>query len=241
MFPSTRATASICGFIAGGSGGVGSITWGGLRDFGNVLRLRVLTMEAEPRKLELTGQELHKAVHAYGTNGIIIEAEMPLTARYDWVEAIVGFDSFAAAAAICTGAGDNVGGVPDRVPVFEFEGDVVQLSRLRVLHEGDVMRLHPAGEPDRQQPVGHVDALGAGEVERLLEEVESLLDVGPVEERVVETARGHAVRLEVPDVRVMDAGLRLGLLGMSVELDAMARGNGEADAPSDSGCSPAFT
>ena len=71
MFPSTRATATIGGFIAGGSGGVGSITWGGLRDFGNVLRLRVMTMEAEPRTLELTGEDLHKAVHAYGTNGVI--------------------------------------------------------------------------------------------------------------------------------------------------------------------------
>jgi FAD/FMN-containing dehydrogenase len=84
MFPSTRATATIAGFVAGGSGGVGSITWGGLRDFGNVLRLRVMTMEAEPRTLELTGQDLHKAVHAYGTNGVITEVEMPLTARYDW-------------------------------------------------------------------------------------------------------------------------------------------------------------
>lgn len=53
MFPSTRATATIAGFVAGGSGGVGSISWGGLRDFGNVLRLRVITMEAEPRALEL--------------------------------------------------------------------------------------------------------------------------------------------------------------------------------------------
>ena len=94
MFPSTRATASIGGFVAGGSGGVGSITWGGLRDFGNVLQLRVLTMEATPRALELTGEDLHKAVHAYGTNGIIIEVEMPLTASYDWVDVIVGFDTF---------------------------------------------------------------------------------------------------------------------------------------------------
>src|ERR1700678_2051021 len=97
MHPSTYATASIGGFVAGGSGGVGSINWGGLRDFGNILRLRVLTMEASPRALELTGEDLHKAVHAYGTNGIITEVEMPLTAAYDWVDVIVGFEAFDAA------------------------------------------------------------------------------------------------------------------------------------------------
>ena len=99
MFPSTRGTASIGGFIAGGSGGVGSITWGGLRDFGNVLRLRVVTLEEAPRTLELAGEDLHKAVHAYGTNGVITDLEAPLTARYDWADVIVGFDSFDAATA----------------------------------------------------------------------------------------------------------------------------------------------
>ncbi|WP_315923597.1 FAD-binding oxidoreductase [Mesorhizobium sp. SP-1A] len=98
LHPSTYNTASIGGFIAGGSGGVGSINFGGLRDFGNVLRLRVVTMEAEPRVLDLTGEDLHKVTHAYGTNGIITEVEMPLTAAYDWVDVIVGFDSFMAAA-----------------------------------------------------------------------------------------------------------------------------------------------
>ncbi|MFA6154405.1 FAD-binding oxidoreductase [Mesorhizobium sp.] len=98
LFPSTYNTASIGGFIAGGSGGVGSINFGGLRDFGNVLRLRVVTMEAEPKALELTGEDLHKVTHAYGTNGIITEVEMPLTAAYEWVDVIVGFDAFMAAA-----------------------------------------------------------------------------------------------------------------------------------------------
>ena len=99
LHPSTVATATIGGFIAGGSGGVGSINWGGLRDFGNILRLRVMTLEAEPRTLELTGEDLHKVAHAYGTNGIITEVEMPLTAAYDWVDVIVGFEDFNGAAA----------------------------------------------------------------------------------------------------------------------------------------------
>ncbi|MER9527520.1 FAD-binding oxidoreductase [Mesorhizobium sp. M0292] len=98
LSPSTYNTASIGGFIAGGSGGVGSINFGGLRDFGNVLRLRVVTMEAEPKALELAGEDLHKVTHAYGTNGIITEVEMPLTAAYEWTDVIVGFDAFMPAA-----------------------------------------------------------------------------------------------------------------------------------------------
>jgi FAD/FMN-containing dehydrogenase len=109
MYPSTRGTASLGGFIAGGSGGVGSITWGGLRDFGNVLRLKVMTLEAEPRELELTGEDLHKAVHAYGTNGVIVEVEAPLAPHYDWADIIVGFGSFDAAAAYALALGEQDG------------------------------------------------------------------------------------------------------------------------------------
>ena len=92
--PSTKQSATIGGFIAGGSGGVGSITWGGLRDIGNILRLRVVTMEAEPRILDLTGWDLQKVSHAYGTNGIIVEVEMPLAPAYDWVDVLVGFNDY---------------------------------------------------------------------------------------------------------------------------------------------------
>ena len=84
-------TASIGGFIAGGSGGVGSIRWGGLRDCGNIIRLKVATMEARPACSSSTGDDLHKVAHAYGTNGIITEVEMPLAPAYDWVDVIVGF------------------------------------------------------------------------------------------------------------------------------------------------------
>ncbi len=94
MHPSTYNTASLGGFIAGGSGGVGSINWGGLRDLGNILSVTVATMEASPRLLRLSGEDLPKVAHAYGTNGIITEVEMPLAPAYDWVDVIVGFASF---------------------------------------------------------------------------------------------------------------------------------------------------
>ncbi len=98
MMPSTYATATIGGFIAGGSGGIGSCTWGALRDFGNIIRLRVVTMEAEPRIIELTGDEVPRVSHAFGTNGIITEIEMPLAPAYDWVELMVTFEDFMEAA-----------------------------------------------------------------------------------------------------------------------------------------------
>jgi FAD/FMN-containing dehydrogenase len=94
LHPSTYATASIAGFIAGGSGGIGSINWGGLRDLGNVLALRIVTMEEKPRVLELSGWDLQKVMHAYGTNGVITEVAIPLDAAYDWVDVILGFDDY---------------------------------------------------------------------------------------------------------------------------------------------------
>src|SRR5690606_32944348 len=84
--PSTYRMASIGGFIAGGSGGVGSIRWGGLRAVGSILGLKIITCEEEPRELDLVGADILKVAHAYGTNGIIVEAEMPLTEAHEWVD-----------------------------------------------------------------------------------------------------------------------------------------------------------
>jgi FAD/FMN-containing dehydrogenase len=109
LHPSTYNTASMGGFIAGGSGGVGSIRWGGLRDTGNIIRLKVATMEASPRVLELTGDDLHKVSHAYGTNGIITEVEMPLAPAYGWIDVIVGFDTLRAATTYANAVGEQDG------------------------------------------------------------------------------------------------------------------------------------
>ncbi len=94
MHPSTRDTATLGGFIAGGSGGVGSITWGMLRESGNILGARIVTLEAEPRALELRGSEIARVAHAYGTTGIITELEMPTAPAFDWVDGVVVFDDF---------------------------------------------------------------------------------------------------------------------------------------------------
>lgn len=98
LSPSTYHTASIGGFIAGGSGGVGSVRWGGLRDAGNIMRVRLAAMDGSiPTLLELTGAEINKASHAYGTTGIITEVEMPLASHYDWVDVLVSFKELEAA------------------------------------------------------------------------------------------------------------------------------------------------
>jgi FAD/FMN-containing dehydrogenase len=109
LHPSTYQTASIGGYVAGGSGGVGSIRWGGLRDLGNIIRLRVATMEASPRLLDLTGDELHKVAHAYGTNGIITEVEIPLAAAYTWIDVIAGFPTLTEAMTYANMLGEEDG------------------------------------------------------------------------------------------------------------------------------------
>ncbi|MFW6359298.1 MAG: FAD-binding oxidoreductase [Chroococcales cyanobacterium] len=98
MYPSTYRSATIGGFIGGGSGGIGSINYGQLRDRGNVNAVRVVTLEDDPRILELRGDEVQKVNHAYGTNGIITQLEIALSPAYSWVEMIVTFENFMTAA-----------------------------------------------------------------------------------------------------------------------------------------------
>ena len=94
MWPSTWRVATIAGFIAGGFGGIGSTTHGVLRDPGNLLRCRVVSVEAEPRVIELHGDEIQQVHHAYGTNGIITEVELALSPAVDWVHAIAVFAQY---------------------------------------------------------------------------------------------------------------------------------------------------
>ena len=117
MVPSTYRSATVGGFISGGSGGIGSILYGQLRDRGNLHAVRVVTLEDEPRVLELRGDEVQKVNHAYGTNGIITQLELPLSPAYPWAELIVTFDDFMNAARFGQALSDHDGIIKKLVSV----------------------------------------------------------------------------------------------------------------------------
>jgi FAD/FMN-containing dehydrogenase len=100
MHPSTKRTATIGGFVAGGSGGIGSVTYGGLREPGNILAARIVTLEEQPRIIELRGDAAQKINRAYGTTGIITALEMPLAPAWKWIDIVVVFDDFMEATAV---------------------------------------------------------------------------------------------------------------------------------------------
>jgi FAD/FMN-containing dehydrogenase len=94
MYPSTLAKASVGGFLAGGSGGIGSVAHGGLRDFDTVRAFEVVTMEAEPRVVFHEGPAVHEILHAWGTNGILTRIWFALTPAVDWSQLTVAFDTY---------------------------------------------------------------------------------------------------------------------------------------------------
>lgn len=117
MVPSTVRSATVGGFIAGGSGGIGSILYGQLRDRGNIRAVRVVTLEDEPRIIELRGDDVKKVAHAYGTNGIITELEVPLAPAYGWSEFIISFRDFVAASRFGQALGNSDGIIKKMISV----------------------------------------------------------------------------------------------------------------------------
>ncbi len=95
IYPSTIATATVGGFIAGGAGGVGSVTWGTLWDEGNILAATILTMEASPRLLKISGHdELKAVIHSCGLTCIIVDLTVALAAAEPWQQYTVSFAEF---------------------------------------------------------------------------------------------------------------------------------------------------
>jgi len=89
LLPSTWRSASIGGFIAGGSGGIGSVRWGFLRDPGHLQSLEIITTEDTPRKLVLNANNSEALNHAYGTNGIITALTLTTAPYVKWQQIVV--------------------------------------------------------------------------------------------------------------------------------------------------------
>ena len=94
LFPSTWKTASIGGFIAGGSGGIGSIKWGFLRDPGNLIGLEAVNVNYNPKLMKLNAEESEPLNHAYGTNGIITSLIISTDVKQDWYSIVIDCEDF---------------------------------------------------------------------------------------------------------------------------------------------------
>jgi FAD/FMN-containing dehydrogenase len=91
MHPSTKAIATIGGYVCGGSGGIGSVRWGGLREPGNILGATVVTLEETPRVVELKGQDCNLINRTFGTTGIVTAVELPLATAHPWRDLVFSF------------------------------------------------------------------------------------------------------------------------------------------------------
>ncbi len=89
LLPSTWKTATIGGFIAGGSGGIGSIRWGFLRDPGNLIGLEAVTINEEPKLIRFDAEESEPLNHAYGTNGIITSLIIATDIKRKWYSLVI--------------------------------------------------------------------------------------------------------------------------------------------------------
>ncbi len=149
MVPSTYQSATIGGFIGGGSGGIGSITWGQLRDPGNLRAARVVTVEETPRVLELRGHEVQTVNHAYGCTGIITELEIPLAPAYRWTELAIGFGNLYTACGFAAAIARADGLIRKLVTVLEA-AIVPMCPNLRSLPNGETAVILILAEASRE-------------------------------------------------------------------------------------------
>jgi len=94
LVPSTVRSASLGGYLAGGSSGIGSLRWGFLRDPGHLLGLELVTLEPTPRCLQLDAGAAQAINHAYGSNGIITAITMASAPALPWQQLVLEFEGW---------------------------------------------------------------------------------------------------------------------------------------------------
>ncbi|MBC2607929.1 FAD-binding oxidoreductase [Pelagicoccus albus] len=120
--PSTFVKSSIAGFICGGSGGIGSITYGGTANGGMVKRLKILTVEAEPKILTFEEDDCLPAINTYGTTGVVVELTLRMAPKRKYDQHIFAHSDFDALYNWCHEIA-NRSDLPKRLVSF-FEGPI---------------------------------------------------------------------------------------------------------------------
>lgn len=141
LWPSTKRTATVGGFIAGGGAGVGGIAHGTMKERGNLHSVRVATMEATPRILDLAGDAASPVNRTYGTTGILTRIRLPLAPAQAWRDVALAFGDFPSAAAFALALSFSDGipkkmcGVFDAMlpPFFKGIADAVPAGHALVL------------------------------------------------------------------------------------------------------------
>jgi FAD/FMN-containing dehydrogenase len=135
--PSTYRMATLGGLFCGGFGGIGSITYGPLTTAGTILGVKVMTVETEPRVLELRSPEAMQLAHTWGTNGIILELEVALAPAHEWDEYLLTFPDAEAAFACGQAVAQGPGLIKKETAVFA-DSVVTYLKKLsRYIQAGE--------------------------------------------------------------------------------------------------------
>ncbi|WP_300683408.1 FAD-binding oxidoreductase [Nocardioides sp.] len=95
MYPST-VQSTLGGFLAGGSGGTGSLARGWIED-GFVLSLDVVLADGSATIHRIEGADCVPFLHTYGTTGVIVAATVALEPLVDWVSVWASIPAFPAA------------------------------------------------------------------------------------------------------------------------------------------------
>ena len=155
-FPSTVPTSSTGGFITGGSGGIGSIEWGMLRETDNVRHARILTVEEEPRVLDLPREDLDGVLHNCGLTCFVAEVTLALAPKRQWYQYVIAFDDFYRALAGAQELAENTSFKKRLVTAFEWPVPTffVPLHKRGAFPEGcSVVFLYADQPPSTIEPI----------------------------------------------------------------------------------------
>jgi FAD/FMN-containing dehydrogenase len=161
--PSTFRIATLGGLLCGGFGGVGSINYGPLAAAGTILGVRIMTVEPEPRTLELRAPEALTFAHTYGTNGIVLEIEVALAPAQQWDEYLLSLPDHASAYACAKALADSPAIVKRNVAVFSNQ---VQryFSKLTAHLDAHAHALIAAVAPSGREPLRALVAAHGGTI-----------------------------------------------------------------------------